>query len=319
LNSEGICAIVSIDDEFYDSISEATYLSDVTFTSDPISGIATIYSIEYGDRRNNLKNLASALEDALNKAFYRHVHLGNSDTPSKILLSTQLILDCYAPTSSTIFDVKIQSDLPLAERSNFIWSSVNYGLPEVRLNNIKLDESEYTLNPSIGRIFLKNSLETGNLLQLVLPLSSQKYLFPNADETTSFSGVIKLTDGSTQTINNQTTYKTFSWSDLYYHPASVYLKDVLIDPKFYTINPNQGTIVFSLNLPSYSTYVLSDVSLVVESLGREIQSKLSGKRVKQINASSFSRGKLNSKRIAKLDHVGQNRYKETAYTKPTLR
>ena len=69
LNSEGICAIVSVDNEFYDSISEATYLSDVTFTSDPISGISTIYSIEYGERRNNLKNLASALEDALNKAF----------------------------------------------------------------------------------------------------------------------------------------------------------------------------------------------------------------------------------------------------------
>ena len=319
LNSEGICAIVSVDNEFYDSISEATYLADVTFTADPVSGIATIYSIEYSDRRNNLKNLASALEDALSKTFYRHVHLGNSDTPSKILLSTQLILDCYAPTSSTIFDVKIQSDLPLAERSNFIWSSANYGLPEVRLNNIKLDETEYTLNPSIGRIYLKNSLETGNLLQLVLPLSSQKYLFPNTDETSLFSGVIKLTDGSTQTINNQTTYKTFSWSDLYYHPALVYLKDVLIDPKFYTINSNQGTIVFSLNLPSYSTYTLSDVSLVVESLGREIQSKLSGKRVKDINASSFSRGKLNSKRIAKLDHVGQNRYKETAYTKPILR
>ena len=83
----------------------------------------------------------------------------------------------------------------------------------------------------------------------VSPLISTTWFFIT-DETTSFSGVIKLTDGSTQTINNQTKYKTFSWSDLYYHPATVYLKDVLIDPKFYTINSNQGTIVFSLNLPS---------------------------------------------------------------------
>ena len=314
LISDGICSISCPADpnEFYDVSNQATYLATLNTLADPTTGITSISEIVYEDRRNDLKYLAGALKNALNKAFYRHVHTGTNSTPTKILLSTTLVLDCYAPTSSTIFEVRDSTN------TLFKWTSSSYGIPEVRINNIPLLSSAYRLDNTNGKLYLKNSVESGNLVQIILPLSPQSKLFTNTDATTAFTGTIYLTDGTKYTdSNNNTVYKTFSWSDTKYLPATVYLNDILVNPEYYEVDPNQGSILFSTNLPNYSSYTLSSVGVVVESVGREIEDKLTGKRIEDINAASFTRGTVDAKRLPAIDHLGQYRYKNSTYLSPS--
>ena len=136
---------------------------------------------------------------------------------------------------------------------------------------------------------------------------------------------IYLSDGTTTTVtdantNTKTTYYNRTiWSDADYLSAEVYLNGNLIDPDYYEIKPYAAELIFKSSFIDLETYDYSDVSVIIEAVGREIESKLSGKRIKDIDASSFNSGTLDSKRIINLDHIGLNRYRELASLIPSKR
>jgi hypothetical protein len=51
-----------------------------------------IDEIVYSDSRNEVKNLSGQFQQALRKAFYKHVHSGTEGNPSKIDLSFETML-----------------------------------------------------------------------------------------------------------------------------------------------------------------------------------------------------------------------------------
>jgi len=151
----------------YDLTTTATYLATIEtiqYEDDPTQGY--IYSIDYESKRKILKNLEGALDEALRKSFYRHVHLGGTDHPSQINLSTSLILLASGPVGSTILDLNYNDEL-------FTWDEEDYGIPIVHLNDEVLASDNYVISPSSGRISLTNSLVDGDALTVTLPLASQ--------------------------------------------------------------------------------------------------------------------------------------------------
>ena len=180
----------------YDTRHTATYLATATVV--PItsgSPVVFVKEVEYEDRRNQLENLTGALQAALRKGFYRHVHLGGPDNPSKIDLSVNLTLEATGPVGTTIFIIQDPQG-KLAGKT-----LADFGFAQVRLNNQILPESAYRLDFGAKRIYLKNSLPTAATLQLVLPLSPQvKLSYRDGDihlinPNTGDTYPIHLTDG----------------------------------------------------------------------------------------------------------------------------
>jgi len=318
LQTEYIAAITAplSPDEEWDQKRDATYLASVEVAEDNTTGIPYVLDIEYGDRRNVLKNLAGALQTALRRAFYRHVHIGGPNSPTKINLSTHLTLKAEGPLGSTIFIVKTLAGVP------FTWDSSSYGVPVVRVNNRVLPSSSYVLDSGQGKLFLKNSVSQGSTIQIVLPLSPQKTLRIHEDYNIT-SPYVFLTDGSTQTNEDGAEEEIiFLWSSDDYHTPEVYLKNELLDDRLYTAIPERGAIVFNdpdTFDPPLSSYNDTDLAVTLTRLGSEISGTLSGKRLTNIDASTFTRGKLDTKRLSNLDHVGQVRFREVAELRPTLR
>jgi hypothetical protein len=324
LVQDGICAITSPlpPDEEYDTISDAVYLATVECTYDAVyTSFPIISEIVYEDRRNDLTNLQGAFQEALRKAFYKHKHLGTTGNPSQILLSTELILNCLnsdsntSIPSSTIFIINNQ------DGTNFTGNFADYGIPDVKLNNISLASTEYRIDSSLSprKIYLKNSILSSDLLQIILPLSIQKSLIFIDINGNLLSGNIStenniyLSDGSTETIDNgdgttTTRYKRFSWSRSRYLDPVISINDVVIDSINYFVD-SQGYLYFRQSYYSINYQTYSNLKFVLEAIGREIQSKLNGKRIENINAASFNRGKLDQTRIKNLDHIGDFRYK----------
>jgi len=323
LQTEGVASISvsTLDVPDYLSLTNATYLATVEVTTDSVTHLPAILSItQDSNYYNDLKNLAGALQAALKQTFYHHVHLGGANHPSKINLSSQLILNAVAPEGSDIFTIEDSSG------NLFTWKTSNYGIPQVRLNNVELLKSDYSLVPSTGILYLKNSVPKNSTIQVILPLSPQVKLFIQDGSSLSSSNVpnwIYLTDGTTSTDSNGNTVQvTYKWSDALYLPAEVYLKGNLLNSNLYTIDSSNGRLMFnnpSEFNPALSTYQNSDLSIIITHIGIQITGKLSGKRVADIDASTFTRGTLDQKRIIGLDHVGQFRYKAPAYLKPSLR
>ena len=325
LVDDGICAITSPNppNEDYDAESDAVYLATVETTPDPVySDFVIVSEIVYEDRRNELTNLEGAFQEALRKAFYKHKHLGTVGNPSQINLSTTLILDCSnndgvnTYPSSTIFIIKNQ------DGTNFTGSFSDYGLPEVTLDNEILDPSNYRIDTTSTprKIYLKNSIEPNSLLQIKLPISPQKsLLFINADGellsgNIAVSANIYLSDGTTitTTLSDGTTvtrYKRFSWSTTKYLDPIIKINGSLVNSKYYFVS-SQGYFYFRSNYYSVTTKNYNDLSFVIEQVGREIQNKLPGSKLRDINAASFVKGKLDQKKIRNLDHIGDFRYKE---------
>jgi len=113
LASEGRCHITAPADGLYehDERATATYLATIEVTeSDVYAGEAFILSITYDERRKALTNLEGALQDALDLAFYRHVHLGGGDHPSKIQLSTYVVFKTSGPAGSTILSIIVPDE-----------------------------------------------------------------------------------------------------------------------------------------------------------------------------------------------------------------
>jgi hypothetical protein len=318
LQSEGIAAITVPEspDEEWDQKRTATYLASIELANDNVTEIPYVLEILYGDRRNVLKNLAGALQNALRKAFYRHVHLGAPDNPSKINLSTHIVLNASGPTGSTIFQLKNASG------NVFTWSAASYGVPEVRLNNTVLPDDSYVIQPSSGKIFLKNSISDGASLQVILPLAAQKSLRIHQDYSIT-SPIVFLTDGTTQNDTDGNPQEViFLWSNSDYHFPEVYLGGIKLTEDLYTAIPERGAIVFKnpdAFSPALSSYSDSDLVVILTRLGNEITGKLSGKRLTQLNAASFNRGTLDPRRLSNLDHVGETRFKQPAKLIPVLR
>ena len=312
LATEGKATIISpLDPDYnYNLYHTATYLASVQVGvySQPSGTSAYVDLVEYDDRRNQLKNLAGAFEAALRRGFYKHIHLGGNNHPSKINLSTNRTLIAKGPIGSTVFltyetvngiDVRVSN-----------WTAANYGFPEVRLNNAILPTTAYYLDPAVGKIYLKNSLTTTAFLQIILPLSPQVNLY--AKNTAVITAAkIALTDGSTNSSGQQ---NTFRWDTGLYLDPVVYLDDVVVSSSLYAINSGEGTISFSPALSS--PYTLSSLRILLEKIGREITGILSGTRLKDVSAGTFTKGIIDPRRIAPLDHVGQARYLEPALLQP---
>lgn len=322
LVDDGICAITSPNppNEEYDSESDAVYLATVETSLDPTYPDYVIVSeIVYEDRRNELTSLEGAFQEALRKAFYKHKHLGTTGNPSQILLSTTLILNASTTDgnisypSSNIFLLKNQ------DGTNFTSNFSDYGIPEVRLNNEILPTSSYRIDTTNKKIYLKNSIESTSLLQVLLPLSPQKsLLFIDSDGELLSGNVavnsnIYLSDGTKEnkTLSDGSVverYKRFSWSTTNYLDPIISVNNVKINSKYYVFS-SQGYFYFKSNYFSITSKTYSQLSFIIESTGREIQNLLPGSKIKDINSSSFNRGKLDQKRIRNLDHIGDFRYK----------
>jgi len=352
LQSEGICAITSPQnpDEEYYLQNDAIYLAEASTTqridSDYLitQNSYVIDEIVYSDSRNEVKNLTGQFQQALRKAFYKHVHSGTEGNPSKIDLSSRVVLDALPLDSnnqlnyaSNIFKIQNNSNFNPVASSGSATTIGYFGLPEVRLNDVKLNSSQYNLNLSGSTISLKNNLDPADRLQIYLPKSPQKKLLPiSLSETNKSygsllsgsiaSGVsIFLTDGSTTSITDSNTnvtttyYNLFIWSDTDYIPARVYINGTLVDSDYYEINPYAGELILKSSLPDIETYTYADLYVVAEKIGIQIEGKLSGSRLKNIDAASFNAGTLDQKRIVNLDHIGINRYKNQASLTPSLR
>lgn len=291
----------------YDNYHTATYLADVSTLPDYTNApYIRVDSVKYENRRNNLENLAGALQESLRKSFYKHVHLGGTDHPSKIQLATKRILDCTAPVGSTILSVGFSTtDSKIA---------TDYGIPEVRLNNVILPESTYRLSFSEARIYLKNSLKPGDRVQLYLPLAPQIVAFASSGD---FSTSIVITDGTKDTNGN---YVPFLWDAGDYTEISVFLQTTLIDPTLYTLDGLTG--LFSLvNSNSAAGFTTADLKIIFTkvSINRQITGKLSNSRIGSVDASSFTTGTIDPRRLTTFSHVGQFRIRELATLRPVLR
>lgn len=309
LASEGKCLIVSPQDPDYnyDSFHVATYIGSVQVSEK--GGTNNFYFvdyIEYDDRRNILLNLEGALLAALRTSFYKHVHIGDSsnlNNPKKINLSTTLTVYAEGPIGSTIFRTYILTES--GQVQYFSWNANDYGFPEVRLNNELLSESSYNLQPTQGRIYLKNSLTDNAVIQITLPLSPQKKLYP-VQGTILSANPILLWDRVNQGV--------FTWDDSEYLPATVYIDGNIISDALYTIVPNEGKIEFD---PVRSSS--EELVVLIEKVGKEITNTLSSARLGDIDASLFTKNELNIKRIAPLNHVGLVRFLNPALLNPTKR
>lgn len=313
LATEGKATIISPSDPDYNYnlYHTATYIASVQTNrySGSLGNSAYVDLIEYDDRRNQLKNLSGAFEAALRKGFYKHVHLGGNNHPSKINLSTTRTLIAKGPIGSTIFlTYELINGVETRVSS---WNSANYGYPEVRLNNSILPSTAYYLDPTIGKIYLKNSLTTTAFLQIILPLSPQVKLYvKNTSSITSAK--IVLTDKTTNSAGEQ---NTFRWDTGQYLDPIVYLDGVIVNSSLYTINAGEGTITFSPILTS-PPYTSTSLEILLEKIGREITGTLSGTRIKDVSAGIFTKGIIDPRRIAPLDHIGQVRYLENAFYIP---
>ena len=320
LVTEGLAAIVApLDPDIdYDLTHTATFLAEVWVSqknNTDSDGDYRIYidRIVYSEKRQILKDLASALDKALKKAFYRHVHLGGTDHPSKINLSTTILLDAVGPEGSTIFVLKDSNG------NDFKWAESDYGIPVVRLNEDILPESSYVINSSQGKLYLQNSILPGSSLKVTLPLAKQVKLTIQSDSDIGDSFVY-LTDGTQRfdSSGNPNGTEIYTWDDGLYHTPVVKINGSVIDVDVvpYIINASRGGIAFTPPLVGYSD---DDLEVIITHIADEITGLLSGQRIKDIDASTFTSGKADAKRMFGLSHVGQNRYMETAELRPTLR
>jgi hypothetical protein len=200
-------------------------------------------------------------------------------------------------------------------------NTINYGIPVVKLNNEVLSPNYYEINSTQGRIYLQNSITPGSSLKIILPLAKQVSLTIQSDSDI-VDAFIYLTDGATRydANGNPNGTQIYTWDDGLYHTPVVKLQGVEIDPDVipYTIDANRGGIAFLPTLDG-NTYADDDLEVVITHIGDEITGKLSGKRIKDIDAGTFTSGTLDTRRMYGLSHVGQNRYLEPASLRPSLR
>jgi hypothetical protein len=325
LSSDGRCHITVPADGLYEhnERATATYLATVEVTESQVyPGEAFVLSVSYDERRKSLKNLDGALQEALDLSFYRHVHLGGFDNPSKIQLSTSVIFDTINVPGSTIFSITVPNEYLVK------WNNGGFGIPIVKLDGVVLSSSNYTIDYPGKRIFLKNSISSGSQIKIVLPLYEQVLLDLHEDSliSDSIQGLnpdrlkpIYLTNGLTETDSNgQESQIIFTWDGDLYRDAQVFLDGVLVNANLYQVTPSDGSINFNPALDG-NIYTSQSLSVVLTKLGQEIENTISGNQLENLDASTVKRGTLSQNRIKQLDHVGLVRYQEVARIQPTKR
>jgi hypothetical protein len=287
----------------------------------PSSTQAYISNIIYQDKRNELLNLAGEVQEAIKTTLLGHKHDGLPGSPSKILLSTAITLTCTGPIGSTIL-------LTYYNGAPFSWTPSNYGIPTVYFGESVLPPSDYTLQPSSGRIMLTNSPPANTPVTVVLPLSPQVTLtiWTGSLITDSLSAppprniLVYLSDGSQvqtgEDDDGDPTYgeAIFTWDPGFYLTPQVYLDDVLVSQGDYTIYPSQGGIDFEPELSGTPT-----LKVVLTHIGDQVQGLLPLSKVGYFDASTFTRGTIDRSRLHGLSHIGLARYQNPCYVIPTLR
>ena len=138
-----------------------------------------------------------------------------------------------------------------------------------------------------------------------IELSTEKILTASVPEDYQSTTFLSVKDDSGN---------VFTWNDADYGTPKVYLDSNELPENNYNLDSETGRIYLKNSLP-----VNSFIQVVLPLLVIEIEGKLSGKRLKDVDASSIKRGTLGQNRFQNLDHVGQVRFKETANLNPYLR
>lgn len=170
-------------DSDYDSSHQATYLATIITYYDPDFGETYIYRIyDENYRRRVLKNLEGPSLEAIREEFYRHVHIGIPDTeyqvaidgnPSKIVLGQEDIENLTVIPSSPIFIINQKFALPkdFETTDNSIINSISslpkYEKVEIKVNGNTISENDYYLENLEGKLYLKNSVNTEDIVQIV--------------------------------------------------------------------------------------------------------------------------------------------------------
>jgi hypothetical protein len=164
----------------YANDSSSPYLVTSAFTGTiplgtpfTINRNVVLSGIGCSDVRTDLNHLNGQFQKALQQALYRHVHLGGNNNPSKIQLSTHLILHATITMGSPIFYIYDSNN------NLFTWNDGDYGVPIVYVNSRQLNSTEYNINSNLGKIYLKNSLSINSSITIILPLAPEFKLTVN--------------------------------------------------------------------------------------------------------------------------------------------
>ncbi len=186
LKDEHRAQIVWNTDSDWDSDHTAIFLGRVITYYDDLYDEVYVFQIpEDTDRRRVLRDLEGPSIEAARDVFFRHVHSGEPDTtyqeaitgaPSKIQLGTQDVENLDTVPASTIFlfdpfRIAGQDDGDGISVSN-LESLPEYEGAKVKLNGEFLSESSYHLDNIGGKLYLRNSIEDGDIVQII------KYLDP---------------------------------------------------------------------------------------------------------------------------------------------
>jgi len=315
--TEYLCGIIApqYPDSDYDLYNQVVYLGEV-FTKN-INNKITITQISYSERRREINAGASSYQAFLKQALINHVHSGVGDQPSKITLDTKV-------TINVLYD----ANNPNATVFNFIlptgFNPSNYSNPQVYLNGSLLTQSQYNISGT--QISLQNSIFSSSVLQIIYYYSPGSKVFitstlfyNTSSPTLSYNTLYYLTDGTTKTdVNGQTIYNIFTnFPD--YERIDLYLGTQILDARSYQLNQDpiskayNGTLTFLGPIfPSITDYNESDVYIIFVTPSIQIQGLLPESKIKSINASAFTSGKISNYRLAGLDHLGLFKVKEQA-------
>ena len=326
LNYNNVCKIIAPNSPNinYDANHKATYLLTAKSSlGSTLYDAPTVSEIIYGYKRRNLLDQTGEFQDSLNKSYLNHKHLGTSTTPSKIDLQSDIVL----LGSSTYNDVTRISNsifvLTYSDGSLFSGNFDNYGIPDVYVDSSKLSTADYRFQLDIVpcKLILKNSVSSGSVVKIVLPISSQKELIAIdsvgalVGSAVTSSGYVYISDGVLEDRNPndntaQLVYRNFSWSLSKYQTSELFINGNKINPKYYTINNDSALLYFDSALPQISSYTYSQVKIKLASVGKEFTKNLDSSKTQNINASSFNSGTLSNDRIANLSHNFYMRYKK---------
>jgi len=198
-------------DGSYDSDHDAVYLARVITYFDDVYDEVYIYRIPTGDtRRKILLNMESAVTDANRELVLRHKHVGEPDTPyqeavpntpSKIQLGTQVVEDLTVVSGSTIFLVSpfyLPSDTATSFPTSGTRSLPSYVGANVKVNGETLSESSYYLDNTGGKLYLRNSVSEGDVIQVVKfldPANTQIARGPQDDPPSTLKGSPPIVTG----------------------------------------------------------------------------------------------------------------------------
>ena len=309
----------------YGSSNNSTYLATVVSAfGSTLYDLPIVQNIIYGEKRKNYTDLVGEFQSKFYQNYITHKHLGEVNSPEKVNLQTFKLLKCLntyegqTAQSSSVFI--LYND----DGSLFTGNFDNYGIPVVYHDQIKLMDNEYRfeLGTTPCKLYLFNSISSNSEIIVELPIVNQKKLYvidlsgilitSAVDTNYQFLSDSTLEDRTPEDTNSELVYANFCWSDAEYTDIKVYLNDELISPKHYEIHPSSGMIRFLQSFVDNYTANFNELSLIINKIGIEVKSKVQLSHLENIDATTFSKGVLNTNQISNLSHNFYMRYKEKA-------